>query len=223
MPPWAICAYRDRSADTYTPSGRVPAQIASSWLRFARLTALVVAAYGNSGGVVSGARAHRSAPVEPETAPSQSIAKARLGRTAVSVSPSAMLLRPCPTPRPHLGGQPLFLLCLYPESQKMDFNRYSFWGAKETNHTEEARKRAARRAKRHGEARFGDWAARHGAGRGGCIRPTKYCTAQRRAGAGSAETGSGRETEHSRRATNSYRDAKRARVNVTAERSEGRA
>ena len=77
IPPWAICAYRDRSAYTYTPSGRVPAQIASSWLRFARLTAPVVAAYGNSGGVVSGARAHRSAPVEPETAPGQSIANSR--------------------------------------------------------------------------------------------------------------------------------------------------
>ena len=62
VPSWAICASCDRSAYAYTPSGRSPAQLAASWLRFARLTTPVVAALGNSGGVVSGARVHRSAP-----------------------------------------------------------------------------------------------------------------------------------------------------------------
>ena len=62
VPSWAICASCDLSAYAYTPSGRSPAQLAASWLRFARLTPPVVAALGNSGGVVSGARVHRSAP-----------------------------------------------------------------------------------------------------------------------------------------------------------------
>ena len=62
VPSWAICASCDLSAYAYTPSGRSPAQLAASWLRFARLTTPVVAALGNSGGVVSGARVHRSAP-----------------------------------------------------------------------------------------------------------------------------------------------------------------
>ena len=62
VPAWAICASCYRSAYAYTPSGRSPAQLAASWLRFARLTAPVVAALGNSGGVVPGARVHRSAP-----------------------------------------------------------------------------------------------------------------------------------------------------------------
>ena len=62
VPAWAICASCDLSAYAYTPSGRSPAQLAASWLRFARLTTPVVAALGNSGGVVPGARVHRSAP-----------------------------------------------------------------------------------------------------------------------------------------------------------------
>ena len=62
VPSWAICASCDRSAYAYTPSGRSPAQLAASWLRFARLTTPVEAALGNSGGVVPGARVHRSAP-----------------------------------------------------------------------------------------------------------------------------------------------------------------
>ena len=62
VPSWAICASCDLSAYAYTPSGRSPAQLAASWLRFARLTTPVVAALGNSGGVVPGARVHRSAP-----------------------------------------------------------------------------------------------------------------------------------------------------------------
>ena len=62
VPSWAICASCDRSAYAYTPSGRSPAQLAASWLRFARLTPPVVAALGNSGGVVPGARVHRLAP-----------------------------------------------------------------------------------------------------------------------------------------------------------------
>ena len=38
VPSWAICASCDLSAYAYTPSGRSPAQLAASWLRFARLT-----------------------------------------------------------------------------------------------------------------------------------------------------------------------------------------
>ena len=53
-----------------------------------------------------------------------------------------MLLRPCPSPRLHLDRQPLFLLGQCPESLEMDFNWNSLWCARETNHTEEARKRA---------------------------------------------------------------------------------
>ena len=105
MPPWAICASRDRSAYTYTPSGRVPAQIASSWLRFARLTAPVVAAYGNSGGVVSGARAHRSAPVDVPDALTLCIANPRhsaSSRNSAAVAATLPLLayrRALPRPK----------------------------------------------------------------------------------------------------------------------------
>ena len=130
VPSWAICASCDLSAYAYTPSGRSPAQLAASWLRFARLTPPVVAALGNSGGVVPGARVHRSAPcaavgrsrsVHRQSAAVCFVAQFRGGCRYIAASrilprlaaPGAHrarrlalrhALHPCPSPRPHLGS-----------------------------------------------------------------------------------------------------------------------